>query len=239
MSVRSVGPKSSRGTRAVGPKTVFDGLNTLVHLDAGNISSFTPGDTTWRNISKTGGYNATLVNGPLYSSDGGGSIVLDTTNDSFSFPTAIPIAANSNYTFCAFIKPSSIDTGGGGSGLWRFADSHWLVFQDFNNRPWVRWNSVDILKPASGYGISIDQWVHVSFVIVSASSVKFFANGVLQHSASHTTATSAASIAYLGYQFSTAYQVSGNYAIVQMYKKALTDAEVFRNFSAHRSRFGV
>jgi hypothetical protein len=227
------------GVKSVGPKVTFDGLNTLVHFDAANAQSYVSGSTTWTNISKTGGYNATLVNGPTFSSDGGGSILLDTTNDSFSFPTAIPITANSNYTFCAFIKPTSIDTGGGGSGLWRFQDSDWLVFQDNNNRPWVRWNSVDILKPASGYGLTLNRWVHVAFVIRSASSIRFFANGVLEHSANHSTATGTPSIAYLGYQFSTAYQVSGNYAVVQMYKRALTDGEVLRNFSAHRARFGV
>lgn len=227
------------GVRTVGPKVTFDGLNTLVSFDAGNIQSFVPGTTTWRNISKSGGYNATLVNGPLYSPDGGGSIVLDTTNDYFSFPTSIPIVAGSDYTFCAFIKPTSLDTGSGGAGLWRYADSYWLIFQDFNNRPWVRWAGTDILKPASGFSLSLNQWVHVAFVISSASSVQFYANGDLKHSASHAKVTTAASIAYLGYQFSTAYQVSGNYAIVQMYKRALTNEEVFRNFSAHRSRFGI
>jgi len=227
------------GVRAVGPKIAYDGPNTLLHLDAGNTLSFVPGATTWNNISKNGNYNATIVNGPVYSAEGGGSIVLDATNDSFSFPTNIPITANSDYTFCAFIKPTSIDTGGGGSGLWRYLDSDWLVFQDNNNRPWVRWNGVDILKPASGYGISLNQWVHVAFVIDSATSVKFYANGTLAHSAVHSTATGTANIAYLGYQFSTSYQVSGNYAIVQMYKKALSDDEISRNFCAHRSRFGI
>jgi hypothetical protein len=227
------------GVRSVGPKITFSGIDTLLHLDAGNTRSFIPGETTWYNISKTGGYSATLVNGPVYSSEGGGSIDLDTTNDYFSFPTSIPITANSDYTFCAFIKPTSIDTGGGGSGFWRFADTYWLVLQDNNNRPWVRWNGVDILKPASGYGVSLNQWVHVAFVIDSATSVKFYANGVPVHSAAHSTATGTASIAYLGYQFSTAYQISGNYAIVQMYKKALTDDEISRNFFAHRSRFGI
>jgi hypothetical protein len=228
-----------KSVRTAGPKVTFDGLNTLVHFDAGNRQSFVAGSTTWTNISKTGVYNATLVNGPTFSAEGGGSIVLDATDDSFSFPTAIPIAANSDYTFCAFIKPTSIDTGGGGSGLWRYLDSHWLVFQDNTNRPWVRWGGNDILKPLSGYGLTLSKWVHVAFVVRSATNVQFYADGVLEHSANHATATTAASIAYLGYQFSTAYQVSGNYAIVQMYKRALSSTEVFRNFSAHRSRFGV
>ena len=57
---------------------VQDGL--VLNLDAGNANSYPGSGTTWSDLSGTGN-NATLVNGPTYSSTDGGSIVFDGTND--------------------------------------------------------------------------------------------------------------------------------------------------------------
>ena len=61
-----------------GPKIVNDGL--VLYLDAANSKSYSGTGTTWTDLSGNLN-NATLVNGPTYSSLNGGGIVLDATAD--------------------------------------------------------------------------------------------------------------------------------------------------------------
>lgn len=214
---------------------VYDSL--LVNLDAGNVDSYPGTGTTWFDLENS--YNATLVNGPTYSTADGGSIILDAVNDYFSFPTPVPVTINSDFSFCTFMKPSSLSDSN--PGLWRLGTgaTDWFIFQTTNGRPWIRWNSVDILNPGSGYGISVGSWVHVAVVIKNANRVTFYANGVAQYDLAHTTATSAKNINHWGYQYSVDFKIPGNYAVLQMYNKALTSAEVNQNFDAHKSRYGL
>ena len=59
------------------PRIVTDGL--VLCLDAANTRSYPGTGTTWTDLKGTN--NGTLTNGPTFSSDDGGSLVLDGTND--------------------------------------------------------------------------------------------------------------------------------------------------------------
>ena len=60
------------------PSIVTDGL--VLCLDAANTKSYPGSGTTWTDISGKG-YDGTLTNGPTFSSNYGGNIVLDGSND--------------------------------------------------------------------------------------------------------------------------------------------------------------
>jgi hypothetical protein len=60
------------------PRIVTDGL--VFCVDAGDKMSYPGAGTTWTDLSKEGN-NTTLVNGPTFNSENGGSIVFDGTND--------------------------------------------------------------------------------------------------------------------------------------------------------------
>ena len=60
------------------PPITTNGL--VLNLDAGFIPSYPKNGTTWYDTSSVGN-NGTLVNGPTYSSDDGGTIVFDGSND--------------------------------------------------------------------------------------------------------------------------------------------------------------
>jgi len=60
------------------PRIVTDGL--VFCVDAGDKMSYPGAGTTWADLSKEGN-NTTLVNGPTFNSENGGSIVFDGTND--------------------------------------------------------------------------------------------------------------------------------------------------------------
>jgi len=59
------------------PRIVTDGL--VLCLDAANKRSYPGSGTTW--YDKVGGNDGTLTNGPTFSSDNGGGIVFDGSND--------------------------------------------------------------------------------------------------------------------------------------------------------------
>jgi hypothetical protein len=94
-----------------GPRVVTDGL--VLALDAADTNSYPGSGTTWNDLSGNGN-TGTLTNGPTYSSDNGGSIVFDGTNDYvplvnnlgdpqqftiefWAYPTELNIDANNNY----------------------------------------------------------------------------------------------------------------------------------------------
>ena len=57
----------------------------ILHLDASAPSSYPGSGTTWSDISGNN-HVGTLTNGPTFSTDGGGSIVFDGTNDYVTIP---------------------------------------------------------------------------------------------------------------------------------------------------------
>jgi hypothetical protein len=67
-----------RANQIVNTNPVFS--NLLLNFDAGIVSSYAGSGTTWTDLSGNG-YNATLINGPTYSTSGGGSIAFDGSNE--------------------------------------------------------------------------------------------------------------------------------------------------------------
>ena len=68
----------SNPSRVANSTIVSSGL--VLHLDAGNASSYPGSGTTLTDLSGSGN-NGTLVNGPTYSSANGGSLSFDGVND--------------------------------------------------------------------------------------------------------------------------------------------------------------
>ena len=64
------------------PRAVTDGL--VLALDAGNTKSYPGSGTSWSDLSGKSN-NGTLTNGPTYSSDDGGYLDFDGTNDYINF----------------------------------------------------------------------------------------------------------------------------------------------------------
>ena len=107
------------------PKIVTDGL--VFAVDASNKKSYPGSGTTWSDL--VGSNNATLDNGPTYSSSNGGGIVFDGSDDhvdfaenSMSYPNT-----NSDFTLSMFLKTTNgivnkvifqQDNGGGTGRSW-------------------------------------------------------------------------------------------------------------------------
>ena len=85
------------------PPIVTDGL--VLNLDAGLVSSYPKTGTTWRDLSGNGN-TGTLVNGPTFSSDGGGNIVFDGIDD---FISLNQVGNTTSFTYEVFLKCDNIN----------------------------------------------------------------------------------------------------------------------------------
>ena len=63
----------------------------VLNLDASNSSSYSGSGTTWTDLSGQGN-NGTLVNGVAYSSDNGGYLIFDSTDDKVTLPVGSDFA---------------------------------------------------------------------------------------------------------------------------------------------------
>ena len=84
-----------------GPSIVTDGL--VFYVDAANENSYPGSGTDWADLS--GDATATLTNGPTYSSNNGGYIDFDGSNDHVEV-TGINVSALSTFTLEAWVYPT-------------------------------------------------------------------------------------------------------------------------------------
>jgi len=231
-----------------GPKVVTNGL--VLALDAGNTKSYPGSGTTW--TDKSGfGKNGTLVNGPIFNSANGGSIVTDGTND------YVDCGASFNYTSEAFTM------------------SYWFYFNTFttnrvdgnSTNPVLFSNggsttrgyyaqvigadgSVIFVTSQSGAAqstqtvgaLSIQKWIKID-ITRSGSSVVIYINGINKNLTSGTHINPVSS----NYNLTLSYYNDNNYIVAanmrssqfQIYNRALTAQEIQQNYNATKSRYGL
>lgn len=225
------------------PSIVTSGL--MLCLDAANIKSYSGSGTTWTDLTGNG-KNGTLTNGPSYTSGVGGYFSFDGTDDYVLIGT-VPNTGTStvSVSWCVWVYPTS--TAGNivsmssvnPQGSWNMPPIA-ATGQKFRGKIW----SNNYLFSTTTYSLST--WYHLALVFdYAATAQRFYVNGVLQDSQSGITYSSSESDNYLFLgQSNPGADNTGNFAGRMAYfsvygGKALTDAEVQRNFNAMRGRFGV
>ena len=176
---------------------VTDGL--VLNLDAGFTPSYPRNGTTWYDVG--GGNNGTLINGPTFSSNDGGSIVFDGTNDYSevtSRNTNLEFQPTSGYSCMVFYKSPSPNFDGAliANMINSSPYTGWDIY--FNNSSISNtiamhlissWNS-NAIKIAVNYNYSTyaNQWLSFGYTYDgscptteagSLNSVDFYLNGAL------------------------------------------------------------
>jgi hypothetical protein len=217
------------------PSIVTDGL--VLNLDAGFVSSYPKTGTTWRDLSGSGN-NSTLFNGPTFSSDGGGVITFDGTNESVEIPQSSNLNLLS-YTYSFWIKRKV--------GL----SNSWLQFLQ---------RSTSNRNPGIWFFISEVNRIHFSIILSNGVNTSVNPSGFFQNEWHHFTATvnysnnNTTIIAYRnGVQVDAVFHnnvspvlgTGGSYfgrqlmdiTNLQIYNRALTPQEVLQNYYAGLQRF--
>ena len=224
----------------------------VLWYDAGNNQSYPSQGKTWYDISGSM-FDGRLLNGPTYSTDGGGSIVFDGADDyvsSIGTTSTFSFIQNTGiYTISAWVKPAVLGTAmyfaGNNSGTG--GEKGFYFGKEANNNCWLALTngSGTILDHrVSDFFLNTTDWVHVTCVGNSTTN-QFYKNGIAFSNAgsitSLATGISSQTLALGSINNVLAYNYwwNGSIANFQIYNRALTASEVLQNFNAQKSRFGL
>jgi len=199
----------------------------VLNLDAGNQYSYAGAGTTFYDVSGNSN-NGTLTNGPTYSSDVGGAIVFDGTNDYVSIPDINFTAA----TIDIWVYINAYDVGG--SVFVYQSSSGFEVWSDLNGL--IRYNKNPVTVLTSGPGFTLNSWNNI--VATSDGTInKLYLNNVNIGSTNGVIFdNTAGDIRISGYG---SYMVNGKCAMLKMYNRALSVTEITQNYNATKGRFGL
>jgi len=219
---------------------VKDGL--VLDLDAAKKESYPGSGTRWNDISGLQN-NGTLINGPTFDSNNGGSIMFDGVDDYVQTVTG-SITDNSSFTLSCWFKITTlnnnyrplVDSGNLGLGT-----SGYTLSIDNTNRLFVAVNA--------GYvGITTtlnpNTWYHAVGVASAGSpyNLSVYVNGVLgtpYASASTNSLTNNVSYVKMGTNSNNSLRFPGSIALTQIYNRVLSSAEITQNYNALKGRYGL
>lgn len=234
---------------AVNNRTPIVTNGLVLNLDAGNYKSYPKTGTAWTDISNNRN-KGTLINGPIFSTDIGGSIVFDGINDYCDIP--IPsVPTGSQITISFWTKVNIIKASGIFSAYNSVGDRQLNI-----HLPWtdnvVYWDcgsvgsNYDRINTAALTAEQRTGWHNWSFTKnATIGTMIIYLDGINIASGTGKIATidtiSAASHPCAMARFfanSTEYY-SGNVSNMLMYNRALSTPEISQNYMALKSRFGL
>ena len=224
------------------PRIVTDGL--VLCLDAGNTKSYTGTGTTWKDLSGNGS-DGSLINTPGYTSDNGGGITFNGTDERGTFTTPITSTSNQTYEvwtnaiasasasagFAYILHNNSADTTIGNSYLHIGIEPTQQYVAAFNGRYTV----IDSGVTASNSNI-------VQIILTwDGATQKIYVNSVLKDSEllTGTPQNFSTTTSFGDYRDSSFRPIQGNIYSIKIYNKALSAAEIKQNFNALRGRYGL
>ena len=219
------------------PSIVTDGL--VLCLDAANTKSYPGSGTTWTDISGKG-YDGTLTNGPTFSSNYGGNIVLDGSNDFVTGVHNSELNLRNDVTVeCWFRRTGGTSNwvrilGKGNSsnrtyGLWYHVNNNLFLYQRYGP------SSINVMPTIP---VVLNTWYHMVGTS-SGSNHTLYLNGVNVGTGSLSQTFHSSTDPYKVGSFDGSYHHIGDVSNCRIYNRGLSEAEVKQNYNAHKGRFGL
>jgi hypothetical protein len=226
------------------PPVITNGL--VLNLDASFTPSYPKNGTTWYDVSSDGN-NGTLINGPTFSTDGGGTLVFDGTDDYVN----IGVNKSCNRFTGDFAVSAWVNRENAGI-QWGNIIGDYYTNGTQNNLEWQIMISntaqLFVYNVTNGYvinpissGFNVGTWINVVLSRIG-STLSLYANSNFITSVTNTTtfgsATGNLNIGIDGDNSSEA--LKGKIGNVLIYKnKGLSSTEVLQNFNAGLTRFNT
>jgi hypothetical protein len=236
------------------PTTVTNGL--VLYLDAANSISYVSGSTIWRDLSGNGN-NGTLTNGPTFSSENGGSIVLDGVDDYVVNTLLSTLSDDNSLTVNMFVnidEPTKATRGGllcnqryqsesdaGGFGFVIERDG--LIGVNLTKNISSVQTSYEVL---SSFAMNRQQFALYTFTYNSnTKTVITYKNGVQQATTTNANygwtknTTNRLTLIGVNNQGGWGSYYKMKISNVQIYNRVLTQQEITQNYNATKSRFNL
>lgn len=206
----------------------------VLNLDAAVTDSYPGNGTIWRDLSGNGN-NGTLTNGPTFNAANGGSIVFDGSNDYVVASSVKNIPnLNADFTINLFTKPIVSNYG----NIFVLANSTYVnecqVLLSYNTIYVTKYGGSVLIQ---GGSISLNLWYNIVYIQNNNTGILYI-NGSQIASNSIVPQTTATSNIILGtYNTGGPQPYGGHTAIAQVYNRALSAAEILKNYNATKGRF--
>lgn len=238
-----IGKKVTHG----GGGIVTDGL--VLYLDAANPKSYPGTGNTWIDISNNG-YNGTLANGSIYTSNNMGSIYFDGINDYVNISSDVYLKSlQVPMTICGWFKTGSSLTGYQTilGQYWDASFSRLVKLVRLNSGTLWYYTSTSS-GGSQGAGMSFSCTINTAyfFAIRVGGSIASPTLSMRLNSTTELKSLTALSSTpntvypiYLGNSDIKSEYFSGNIFTISIYNRELSTSEIDKNFNALRGRYGI
>jgi hypothetical protein len=209
-----------------------------IHFDASAKDSYPETGTTWTDlVTSTAGV---LTNGPTYSTDGGGSISFDGTNDysyTSNISTSFPGGASLEMWVNLINRDRNqgfIDYGGGGKYI------NFYMAGSGGNANKMRWEVINTTgNPyetiTTTTALQTGTWYHVVGTFNGSNSY-IYLNGAQEATTALTNSPTSMDVSFIIGQY--AGFCNAKIAVARFYNRVLAPTEITQNYNAQKSRFG-
>jgi hypothetical protein len=218
-----------------GGNIVTNGL--VLYLDAANTRSYSGTGSTWSDlsISRYSGLFGPSNNRPTFTSNNFGSMVFDGVDDYIDLNSNNIISGTNPFTFDCFYKVTNTTVNaeifGNYGGPSNLVNTIW-----FSGRYGVYLNAQT--PYFQGYPLGLGTYHMV--VTRSSNTFTLYKNGKIDGTSTNTSSISVGQNFRIGSNVGGIAEVfGGEIYTVKVYNRALSASEVFQNYNATKSRFGL
>jgi hypothetical protein len=218
-----------------GPYIVRDS-SLVLELDAADRNSYVSGSLIWRDLSSNS-ITGSLINGPTFNSDNGGSIVFNGSGNYINCGNSSTLQITTG-TISAWVKTTtpgpSFRSIIAKQNAWAlFVQNNILITYDWGNIGVARSTNLNIADGTWKYTVltfteTIGTPLNNAIVYLNGTPVLTTTIKHLNHDVNLQIADANAS------QF-----LNGSIANAQVYNRTLTPAEILQNYNVTKTRFGL
>ena len=236
---------------SIGPGVVLDAnptiippiveTNLVLHLDAGNPSSYPGSGSTWTDLVASKQF--TLYGGPTYSGNNGGYLEFDPNNSQYADATSLP-STLSTWTLEAWFYNNGNYLGQSPciiTDVYNGNPINFTLGNTFDGYPVLQTGFFDGSWHATSgsYTLPSTGWFHIAGTWDGTDMKMYVNNSLVSTTTPGGTSTSGGQGIRLMRRWDAPDYMGGRLGSIRIYDTTLDFAGVTQNFNADRARFGL